>query len=250
MSIYVFIGFDSKTRLSLDESFSASKIYLLSKPGVDIELSDIEKEKVNLITDVNTLDFYKTMNFETLDENIVFVDCREGKTYLDVMYFLNTSRFDKRSYYGTNETKISVQKFPLINHFNPWSGDLLPPSLNIDEKIQIRNIFENMVKIIISFLSAGFHMNQTNSIPFGWMLNLSTPEITHILNYYEIYPESTDNGLKNFNLDFVHNSQYRRVVTQALIQVCGNFLFRNGYLDYSTVVNWYDIDMWKKISFY
>jgi hypothetical protein len=200
--------------------------------------------------------FYKNMDFESSDENIIFIDCRKDKnvkSYLDIMYFLRTARFDKRSYYIMKGDTIKLTDYPLINHFNPWTGDKIPAKL--PEKKYIQEIYKTLAIIARSYLKAGFHkynginVPSIENIPDGWMLNVGTPELEHIINYYELFPVAPD---MNRALEFLHNAQYRYIITDTIVKVTANYLVRNQVLSSAEIEDWFNYKNWdiQKLNFY
>lgn len=172
MSIYVIIGANSVNIDITEKEYPfINKIYMITTEN--FEFSD---EKIEVINDMNALDFYASKDFENLDDSVVFIDCIGDKEiYLDVMYMLNTARFNNRSYYVSKSKTLNFKNFPLVNHFNPWTGEELPLTLTNLERNKIMEMFANMTKIIKSYLNAGFQNKQILSIPDGWMLNFATP---------------------------------------------------------------------------
>jgi hypothetical protein len=252
MNIYVLIGFNFSDNLILNESDKLlyKNIYVVSKPGVT------DAENVEIVSDQNILKFYKNMSFESSDENIIFIDCRKHKDikcYFDIMYFLRTERFDKRSYYIMKGNTIKLADYPLVNHFDPWTGDKIPSKLS--EKKHIQDMFKVLATVARAYLKAGFHKyNGINvpvieNIPDGWMMNVGTPEIEHIINYYEMFPITPDT---NRALEFIHNAQYRYIVTDTIVKVVANYLVRNDVISSVTIDDWFNYKNWdiQKLNFY
>ncbi len=252
MNIYVLIGFNFSDNLILDEADKLiyKKIYVVSKPAT----TDVEN--LEIVSDQNTLKFYKNMGFETLDENIVFIDCRKHKdvnSYFDIMYFLKTARFDKRSYYVMKGNTIKLSDYPIVNHFNPWTGDKIPSKL--PEKKYVQDIYKTLAVISRAYLKAGFHkynginMPNIENIPEGWMMNVGTAEIEHVINYYELFPVAAD---MNRALEFLHNAQYRYIITDTIVKITANYLVRNGVISSNEIEDWFNYKNWdiQKLNFY
>ncbi len=242
MSIYVIIGANSVNIDITEKEYPfINKIYMITTEN--FEFSD---EKIEVINDMNALDFYASKDFENLDDSVVFIDCIGDKEiYLDVMYMLNTTRFNNRSYYVSKSKTLNFKNFPLVNHFNPWTGEELPLTLTNLERDKIMEMFANMTKIIKSYLNSGFQNKQILSIPDGWMLNFATPELHHLITYYELIPDAQDLKGNLKNVEYLHNSQYRQIVTKTLIHVTVNYLVRNGYIQNYTNVDWFNPDTWQ-----
>lgn len=248
MSIYIISGFDATYQLSLEENveLTIEKIYILSTPQVDIETKD---GKIELIQDMNVLDFCIKNDIENLDRNVIFIDLsKSNKTqnYLQVMYKFNTARFEKRSYYSSANKLIKFEDFPLIEHFNPWIGEILSSSLTTNERDYIKNMYETMKEIIIQYLKAEFHFKKISSIPDGWTMNLSIPELEGLIIYYDLFPNASDMKSRP-QIEYAHNSQYRQIVTKTLIHVVGSYLIKNSIVDSSQPIDWYNYNTWLNI---
>ncbi len=242
MSIYVINGFDSNCELVLEENieFTIEKIYLLSNPQVDIEIED---DKIELIRDMNILEFCNKNDLENLDRNVIFIDLNKTQNYLELMYKFNTSRFEKRSYYSSTNKIVQIKEFPLIEHFNPWVGEALSSSLSKNEQKYIQNMYKTMTEIIIQHLKAGFHLKKISSIPDGWTMNLSSQELEGLINYYGLFPNSSDMKSRP-QIEYAHNSQYRQILIKTLIHVVGSYLIKSGIVDSSQPVDWYNYNIW------
>jgi hypothetical protein len=245
MNIYVLIGFNFSNNLILKESDKLlyKKIYIVGNEGQS------DNEDVVVIGDKNILEFYEEFKLETLEDNIVFIDCRNnaGDTYLDVMYTLNTAIFDNRAYYIHKGKTLTLSDYPLKKHFCPWEGEQLPSELSVNEKKAIKSMFNNLVKVTRSYLKAGFYYPpNTNkpkilNVPDGWMMNIYTPEIEHLIRYYGLIPEVKD---VNRALEFIHNAQYRRIVTETMVKVVANYLVRNNIVNTMDIDDWYNYKNW------
>ena len=243
MNIYIIIGYQKEKEIEYDNTdvLNIDKVYCVGN-------SEIEgNETFESVTDKNILTFYKDMNFDNSEDNIVFIDCRsEIETYLDTMYSLNTCKFENRSYYVCKNKVIKIKNYPVIGNFDPWTGETLSKNLNEKEKEQIMTMFLDAVTIIISYLKANFHQKKITSIPDGWMMNLSTPILHHITTYYNLIPNAKDVAK---NIDFVHNSQYRQIVTEALVKVTSTFLIKNNFISFGVKRDWFDVNTWENFSF-
>lgn len=242
MNIYVLIGFSFSNNLILKDSDKLlyKKIYIVGNPG------DSDNEDIEVIGDKNILDFYNELNLEDSEDNIIFIDCRDnaGETYLDVMYTLNTARFDNRTYYVAPKVKnLVISEFPFKANFCPWEGNHLSQTLTVKEKKAIQNMFNNLVLITRSYLKAGFYypegINKPKilNVPEGWMMNVYTPEIEHLIRYYGLIPEVKD---VNRALEFIHNAQYRKIVTDTMVKVVSNYLVRNKVINSLDIDDWYN----------
>lgn len=251
MNIYILIGFNFNDDLILTDADKLlyKKIYVLSSPAT----TDIEN--VEVVSDKNALQFYEQMNFEKSEENVIFIYCRKDRminNYLDVMYSLNTARFENRSYYVMKGNKLKLSDYPLVEHYVPWTGDKLPASL--PERKDIQEMFEVLAKACRGYLKAGFHKYngintpEIESIPDGWMMNINTPEINHIVNYYGLLPAVDVNP----SLEFIHNAQYRYILCDTLVKVLANYVVRNGIANTVDFDDWFNYKNWnlQKLNFY
>lgn len=245
MNIYVLIGFNFSDNLILKESDKLlyKKIYIVGNEG------ESDNEDIVVVGDKNILEFYEGLKFETLEDNIVFIDCRDnaGDTYLDVMYTLNTALFDNRTYYIHKGKNLTLSDYPFKSHFCPWEGEQLPSEISVIEKKAIKSMFNNLVKVTRSYLKAGFYypsnINKPKilNVPDGWMMNVYTPEIEHLIRYYGLIPEVKD---VNRALEFIHNAQYRRIVTETMVKVVANHLVRNKVVNTVDINDWYNYKNW------
>lgn len=255
MNVYILFGFDfNNDSLILNESDKLlyKKIYILGPE------SDTDEENIEFISDMNINEFYKKMSYEVEDDNLIFIDCRGHaniKTYLDIMYTLETSRFDKRSYYIKKSKEIILNDYQLIQHFNPFNGMELPSSLSKIEEHEIRTMFASLTKITIEYLKAGFHkydginIPKILNIPAGWMMNIYTPCLENFIRYYGLIPKTAD---VNRAVEFIHNAQYRYIVTDTLVKVIANYLVRNSIINSVEIDDWFDytkLDL-QKMNFY
>lgn len=259
---YVIIGYDSDKIEIVYENIdvvNVSKIYLLGNEDIEYTEDNESVNKFEAVYDKNLLTFYEKSNFEKDDDEIIFIDCRDGmKTYFDTLYSMNTSRFKNRSYYIFPKTKVSknvlnLNDFPFRENFNPWTGETLPSSLTNEERDCIMSMFLDAIMIIKSYLKAEFHLKKMSSIPQNWMLNLSTPVLQHICIYYGLEPHAVDVPRI---LDYVHNSQYRQIVCKTLIHITSNFLINNQIVNYNPKSNnndkekmWFNISTWESLEF-
>jgi hypothetical protein len=218
------------------------KIYLVG------ESFDYNDEMVKTIQNKNILDFYIDEKLEEVDEPILFIDCTGfSKNYLDVMYRLQTSRFDKRTYLVgptlEDDIELVVKDLKFTNHFNPFDGDEIPKGFK--EKQYLMNFFHNLSEITYYYLEAGFDKKQVLEIPPGWTMNLAGKEINALIRYYGLFPIAEDQPLM---IEYCHNSQYRQVVLECLIAVVSNFVIRNKIVDISEIDNWQSAKNWKFIK--
>lgn len=236
MSIYVIIGL--KNNLPEPITIPVDKIYILSLEN--LETSD---DRVEFVNDKNVLDFYQENDLENEESPVIFIDCMgKSKTYFDVMYLLNTVRFNNRSYYVHEPNrKLLLENYPLKEHFNPWTGEVPNETLSELEKESIVKMFNNLRKVTKSYLRAGFYNSTLQAIPEGWMMNFATPELFFIIEYYGLKPIAKD---VHINMDFMHNSQYRKIVTQTLVAVVSNYFVKTGQIDPMSVKNWYSDEIW------
>jgi hypothetical protein len=240
MSRIVIFGTTNLNFEGLDDP--SVKVYLV---GIDY---DYEDETIKSIPNKNILDFYIEEDLENVDEQIMFVDCTgASKNYIDVMYRLKTSRFDKRTYHiGPNldsGNTLNVDTLKFEDHFNPYDGDEMPKEFK--EKKYLLDFFKTCSDIIYHYLKAGFDKKVINEIPPGWTMNLAGKELNSLIRYYGLFPQALD---VNHNLDFVENSQYRQIMFETLLAVTSNFLIRNKIVNIAEIENWNDIETWKEIS--
>lgn len=237
MSIYVIIGFDFTRDLIINDSDRVlyEKIYILTHKGLT-DNSDIE-----IISEVNALDFYIEEKFDTLDKNVIFIDCRGHHTsYLEVMNFLGTSRFDKRNYYVHNPKNIlKISDYMYKEQFDPWMGDKIPTSVSETERKFINKMYLILSKVVRSYLKYGFHESQIRGVPDGWMMNINNFELESVIRYYGLYPITPD---VHKSIEFVHNAQYRQILTKTLVHIVSNFFVRNNIL--SPVDDWFSYKNW------
>jgi hypothetical protein len=230
------------TNVNLDDIEDPSiKIFLVG----DFDFSD---DMITSVPNKNILDFYQENNLEENDEPIIFVDCTGfSKNYIDVMYRLQTARFDKRTYLVgptfEDGSVLNVKGLKFENHFNPFDGDEIPKSFK--EKSYLLNFFKALSEITFYYLKAGFDKRQILEIPPGWSMNLAGKELNSMIRYYGLFPIAED---VSSVLDFAHNSQYRQVVLQMLISVVSNFVIRNRIIDISEVEDWNKAETWKYIQ--
>jgi len=244
MNIYIIIGFDSsKVEIQYEEAdfLSVEKLYCIGND--EIEETDIIKS----VNDKNSLQLYDDLKLEYVDNNVIFIDCRDSvKNYLDIMYSLNTARFENRSYYVCSKKILNLKDYPLISHFNPWTGEKLPKSLTQNERESIMSNYLDLVIILKSYLKSGFDKKKILSLPDGWMMNLANPCLQHITLYYDLKPHAKD---VDKNLEFMHNSQFREIVTKTLVHVVSNFIIRNEFVSYGPTRDWFNYNTWNSIEF-
>ena len=235
MSRIVIFG---RTNVNLDDVKDPSiKIYLVGN-------YDFNDDMITSISDKNILDFYNDENLEKVDEPILFVDCTGfSKNYLDVMYRLQTSNFEKRTYLVSSEDELIVKKLKFVNHFNPFEGDEIPRT--VKEKQYLMGFFKNLTEITYWYMEAGFDKKQVFEIPPGWSMNLSGKELNALIRYYGLFPVAEDQPLM---IEYCHNSQYRQVVLECLISVVSNFVIRNKLVDISEIEDWKSANTWKYIK--
>ena len=230
------------TNLNLDDIEDPSiKIYLVG----DFDYND---EMITSIQDQNILDFYIDEKLEEIEESIMFIDCTGfSKNYLDVMYRLQTSRFDKRTYLigpkFEDDIELVVKDLKFVNHFNPFDGDEIPKGLK--EKQYLLYFFKNLAEITHYYLKAGFEKKQILEIPPGWTMNLAGKELNALIRYYGLFPIAEDQPLM---IEYCHNSQYRQIVLECLIAVVSNFVVRNKIVDITEIDDCKSAKNWKFIS--
>lgn len=255
MSKLVIIG-DTKFNFK-DIYDKGTEIFMITSEPKDIEYP----ENLDIITEQNALDFYKTNNLEYYDGHITFVDCTGfSKNYLDVMYMLQTGRLDNRSYYVGGKT-LKISDYPAIKHYNIFQGEAMSDNLNKNDKEAVRSMISTYIEIIKEYLKAGFHERKILDIPSGWTLNLATKELCLLIYHYGLFPVAPDfnpTGVydpKKYEIvkinpiiEYMHNSQYRKVVLDGMISIVSNFLVRNEYINVRDVDDYYDLKSWKSIS--
>ena len=240
MSRIVIFGITNLNFENLEDP--SIKVYLV---GTDY---DYEDETVISVSNKNILDFYIDEDMENNEIPTIFVDCTgASKTYLDVMYRLKTSRFDKRTYLVgptlASDEILDVGSLKFEEHFNPFDGDEMPKSLKgSKEKEYLLNFFKNCSTIIYYYLKCGFDKKEINDIPPGWTLNLAGKELNSLCRYYGLWNAAYD---VNSVLDYSQNSQYRQIVLETLIAVTSNFVIRNKIVNIAEVENWNDPEVWK-----
>jgi hypothetical protein len=230
--------------------------------GTNVNLDDVEDPSIKIylvgdydnyediisITNKNILDFYIDEKLEEVNEPIMFVDCTGfSKNYLDVMYRLQTSRFDKRTYLVgprfEDEVELVVKDLKFVNHFNPFDGDEIPKGFK--EKQYLMNFFRNLAEITHYYLEAGFDKKKVLEVPPGWTMNLAGKELNALIRYYGLFPVAEDQPLM---IEYCHNSQYRQVVLECLIAVVSNFVIRNKIVDIIEIDDWQSAKNWKFIK--
>ena len=82
-----------------------------------------------------------------------------------------------------------------------------------------------MSKILREYLKMGFLENRILGVPEGWMLNIHNFELELLCSYYGLVPIAKDVAKI---LEFLHNSQYREVMTRCLLHVVVNYGVRNN----------------------
>jgi len=209
---------------------------------------DYEDDNTVSINDKNILDFYNDEKLETVEEPILFVDCTgHSKDYLDVMYRLRTTRFDKRTYLigptANDEQTLIVKDLKFQSHFNPFDGDEIPKSLK--ESSSIINFFKTCSQIIYYYLRAGFDKKEILEIPPGWTMNIAGKELNLISLYYGLLPIAEDVAPM---IDFAQNSQYRQIMLTTLIAITSNFVIRNRFVNIAEVEDWNSVETWKMIQ--
>lgn len=235
MSRIVIFG---RTNVNLDDVEDPSiKIYLVGN-------YDFNDDMVTSVSNKNILDFYNDEKLEEVDEPILFVDCTGfSKNYLDVMYRLQTSKFEKRTYLVGSKDEVIVKNLKFVKHFNPFEGDEIDRT--VKEKQYIMAFFKNLAEITYYYLEAGFDKKQVFEIPPGWTMNLSGKELNALIRYYGLFPVAEDQPLM---IEFCHNSQYRQVVLECLISVVSNFVVRNKLVDISEIEDWKSAKTWNYIK--
>ena len=230
------------TNVNLDDVEDPSiKIYLVCDNADN-------NERVIPVPNKNILDFYIDEKLEEVDEPIMFVDCTGfSKNYLDVMYRLQTARFDKRTYLVgprfEDNIELVVKNLKFVNHFNPFDGDEIPKGLK--EKQYLLYFFKNLAEITHYYLEAGFDKKEVLEIPPGWTMNLAGKELNALIRYYGLLPVAEDQPLM---IEYCHNSQYRQIVLECVISVVSNFVIRNKIVDISEVDDWKSAKNWKLIA--
>jgi len=238
--------------IDLEDNYDKdTKIYLVSySGGFDTEYPS----NVEFITDLNILDFYKSKNLEEDDDYVYFVLVSEQeKTYIDVMYLLQTGRLDKRVYVSQSPMiPVKISNLSEVKNYNIFEGEKMPSGILKGEKAIIKEYMRNSCEIILEYIKAGFQESKIIQVPPGWCLNLATKEINLLLCHYGLWPNAEDYNpttkdnifLMNPVLEFTRNTQYRKIVLDILIAVVSNFLVRNKYIDISEVDDWYNTKVW------
>lgn len=209
---------------------------------------DYEDENTVSVNDKNILEYYEEKDLENVDEPIMFVDCTGfSKNYLDVMYRLKTTRFDKRTYLigptANEEVELMVKDLKFQNHFNFFDGDEVPTSL--PEKKVIFDFFKTCSEIIYYYLRAGFDKREVLEIPPGWSMNLAGKELNLVMLYYGLMPKAPD---MTPMIDYAQNSQYRQSMLNTLIAITSNFVIRNKVINLAEIEDWNQIEVWEKIQ--
>jgi hypothetical protein len=224
----------------------------LEDPSIKVYLVgteyDYEDENIISVPDKNILDFYESEDLENVDEQVIFIDCTgASKNYLDVMYRLQTSRFNKRCYLvGPNhkdEITLKVNDITFQEHFNPFDGDEMPK--NYKEKKYLLSFFETLSKVVYYYIRAGFDKKEINEIPPGWSMNLAGKELNSVIRYYGLFPIAPD---VNITIEVLQNSQYRQIILSTLISIVSNFVVRNKVVNIAEIEDWNSTDTWMLIQ--
>jgi hypothetical protein len=114
MSRIVIFGITNLDFEGVDDP--STKVYLV---GANY---DYEDDNVISIPDKNILDYYESEKLEEAEDQIIFVDCTgASKNYLDVMYRLQTARFNNRCYLvgptQNEEEVLKVKDLKFQEHF-------------------------------------------------------------------------------------------------------------------------------------
>lgn len=255
MSKFVIIG-DTKFNFNDVYDKGLELIMIANNP------SDVEyPENLEVITEENVLDFYKYNNLEYYDGHITFVDCSGfSKNYFDVMYMLQTGRIDNRSYYVGGKT-LKISNYPQIKHYNIFQGESMSDSMSKTDKDAVRSMISTYIEIIKEYLKSGFHERKILDVPSGWTLNLATKELCLLIYHYGLFPSAPDfnpTGIFERNkyeivkinpvIEYLHNSQYRKIVLDGMIALVANFLVRNSYINVRDIEDYYDLKSWKSLS--
>ena len=255
MSKFVIIG---DTKLSFNDVYDKGlELIMIANNPYDIE----DFENLEIITEENALDYYKHNNLEYYDGHITFVDCTGfSKNYLDVMYMLQTGRLDNRSYYIGGKT-LKISKYPQVKHYNIFQGEAMSDSMSKTDKDAVRSMISTYIEIIKEYLKAGFHERKILDVPSGWTLNLATKELCLLIYHYGLFPAALDfnpTGIYDPNkyeivkispiIEYMHNSQYRKIVLDGIIALVSNFLVRNEYINVRDMEDYYDLKSWKSLS--
>lgn len=209
---------------------------------------DYEDDNVISIPDKNILDYYESEKLEEVEDQIIFVDCTgASKNYLDVMYRLQTARFNNRCYLTgpsqNDDEVLKVKDLKFQEHFNPFDGDEIPKKLK--EKSYILQFFSNLSKITYYYLRCGFDKREINEIPPGWAVNLAGKELHSMIRYYGLLPIAPDVAL---TIELLQNSQYRQIILNCLISVVSNFVIRNKIVNIAEVEDWNSVETWLMIQ--
>jgi hypothetical protein len=255
MSKFVIIG---DTKFNLNDVYDKGlELYLIANNPKDVEYPS----GLTFISEENALDFYKKNNLEYYDGHITFVDCTGfSKNYLDVMYMLQTGRLDKRSYYVGGKT-LKISNYPQIKHYNIFQGEAMSDTISKTDKEAVRSMISTYIEIIKEYLKAGFHERKILDVPSGWTLNLATKELCLLVYHYDLFPDAPDfnpTGVYDPSkyeivkispiIEYMHNSQYRKVVLDGMIALVANFLVRNDYISVGDIEDYYDLKSWKTLS--
>jgi hypothetical protein len=259
MSKFVIIG---NTTISLKDTFDRGlEIYMITAKEFNSYRDTEYPENFTIIDNENLLDFYKKNNLEYYDGHITFVDCTGfSKNYFDVMYMIQTGRLDKRSYYVGGKT-LKISNYPEINHYNIFQGETMNDNMSKVDKEAVRSMISTYIEIIKSYLKAGFYERKILDIPDNWTLNLATKELCLLVYHYGLFPNAPDfNPLGIYDpskyeivkispiIEYMHNSQYRKIVLEGMIALVSNFLVRNDYINVRDVEDFYDLKSWKSIT--
>lgn len=228
-----------------------TEIYLVSySGGFDTEYPS----NTNFVTDLNILDFYKSKNLEEEDDYVYFVLVSEqSKTYIDVMYLLQTGRLDKRAYMAQSPMiPVKISSLSEVKNYNIFEGEKMPSGILKGEKAIIKEYMKNSCEIIHEYLKSGFQELKISQVPPGWCLNLATKELNLLLCHYGLWPNAEDYNpttkdnifIMNPVIEFTRNAQYRKIVLDTMIAVVSNFLVRNKYADISEIEDWYNPKVW------
>jgi hypothetical protein len=134
-------------------------------------------------------------------------------------------------------------------------------SMSKTDKDVVRSMISTYIEIIKAYLKAGFHERKIKDVPDNWTLNLATKELCLLIYHYGLFPSALDfnpTGVYDPSkyeivkispiIEYMHNSQYRKVVLDGMIAIVSNFLVRNDYINVRDIENYYDIKSWKALS--
>lgn len=113
------------------------------------------------------------------------------------------------------------------------------------EREAAKKYITRILEIALYFIQAGYHREESLLKVPDWCVTFTEPIMEYLLTYFEIKTEADDIHPAD---QFLSTPQFRKLVTEILVEVLAHYSVNNQIFEFSEITDWYSLDTWKLFS--